>query len=90
MKVRPVKITQEILALRFKPDDFYHNYKEQGYLLMDIEKLAKASKLAHQLFRNGQSKAGSILICKMADGIREYDHLVSEFLNNSSEKGGDK
>lgn len=80
MKVYPVKLTADVLAVRYKPKDFYHNDPEKGDLWLDDERLAEASKLVLSLLKSYQAKSATLLICKMADGIREYNRLINCFI----------
>lgn len=80
MKVYPVKLTADVLAVRYKPEDFYHNDSEKGDLWLEDERLAEASKLVLSLLKTGQVKPATLLICKMADGIRECNRLINCFI----------
>lgn len=83
MKVRPVKLTPDILAIQYKPEDFYHNDPEKGDLRLDDERLEEASKLVLSLLKTGPMKPATLLICKMADGIRQYNRLTKELILNN-------
>lgn len=70
MKVRPIKVTPEISAFRYKPEDFYGEYEDSLWLCE--ARIADATRLAWRLNETGATKASLLLICKIATGYRQY------------------
>ena len=79
MKVRPVKVSPPITALRYKPEDFYGEYEDSLWLCE--ARIKDAAYVAYRLTQNGDFKPALLLICKIAEGYRQYHKKCQSYSN---------
>ena len=62
-----------------KPTDFY--FADEETLCLNSVEIERALSVALRCQQRGPSRAAMLLVCKLADGYRQYDKKRREFKN---------